>query len=51
MYSIMGFSDKSIPMETMKTFFDRTVSRGPDMSRMLEVGGGWLCFRSAGRGF
>ena len=44
MCSIMGFTDKSIPMETMKTFFDRTISRGPDMSRMVEVGSGWLCF-------
>ena len=44
MCSIMGFTDKSIPMETMRTFFDRTISRGPDMSRVVEVGGGWLCF-------
>ena len=44
MCSIMGFTDKSIPMETMMTFFDRTVSRGPDMSRTLELPGGYLCF-------
>ena len=44
MCSIMGFTDKSIPMETMMSFFDRTVSRGPDMSRTLELPGGYLCF-------
>ena len=44
MCSIMGFTDSSIPMETMMAHFDRTISRGPDMSRVARVGSGWLCF-------
>ena len=31
-------------METMMAHFDRTISRGPDMSRVARVGSGWLCF-------
>ncbi|MPM22538.1 Asparagine synthetase B [glutamine-hydrolyzing] [bioreactor metagenome] len=44
MCSIMGFSRKGVPYETMKACFDRTVSRGPDMSRVVDTGSGWLCF-------
>jgi asparagine synthase (glutamine-hydrolysing) len=44
MCSIMGFATRSIPYDTMKRCFDRTVSRGPDMSRIVETGSGWLCF-------
>lgn len=44
MCSIMGFTDSSIPMEAMMAHFDRTISRGPDMSRVARVGSGWLCF-------
>ena len=38
MCSIMGFTDGSVPMETMRACFARTVSRGPDMSRMAPAG-------------
>lgn len=44
MCSIMGFSDKSIIQEKLKPFFDRTISRGPDMSRIVETPSGFLCF-------
>jgi len=44
MCSIMGFTTRSIPYEKMKECFDRTASRGPDMSRIVETGSGWLCF-------
>ena len=44
MCSIMGFTTRSIPYETMQECFERTVSRGPDMSRIVETGSGWLCF-------
>ena len=44
MCSIMGLTDRSIPMEKLKECFDRTISRGPDMSRILETPSGYLCF-------
>ncbi len=44
MCSIMGFTKRSVPYEKMKECFDRTGSRGPDMSRIVETGSGWLCF-------
>ncbi len=44
MCSIMGFSKKSVSYEKMKRCFDRTVSRGPDMSRVVETKSGYLCF-------
>ncbi len=44
MCSIMGFEKKDITKEELRPFFDRTVSRGPDMSRIVETPSGWLCF-------
>ncbi len=44
MCCIMGFEKRSVPYEKMKECFDRAVSRGPDMSRIVEAGSGWLCF-------
>ena len=47
MCSIMGFTSiSSISEEDIKQFFDRTKSRGPDMSRMEKAGNGMLCFLS-----
>ena len=37
MCSIFGVTSKSIPEETLKQCFDRTISRGPDMSRFEEI--------------
>ena len=45
MCSIMGFTScESISEEEIKIYFDRTKSRGPDMSRMEKAGKGMLCF-------
>ena len=45
MCSIMGFTSiSSISEEEIKQYFDRTKSRGPDMSRMEKAGDGMLCF-------
>ncbi len=44
MCSIMGFETKTVGKEELQPFFDRTVSRGPDMSRIVETPAGWLCF-------
>ena len=45
MCSIMGFTScASISEEEIKIYFDRTKSRGPDMSRMEKAGKGMLCF-------
>ncbi len=44
MCAIMGFSSKDLSREQVREFFDRTVSRGPDMSRIIETKSGWLCF-------
>lgn len=44
MCSIMGFSGKSLTEAEIRPFFDRTVSRGPDMSRIAETPEGYLCF-------
>ncbi len=44
MCSIMGFEKKEVTREELQPFFDRTVSRGPDMSRIVETPSGWLCF-------
>ena len=44
MCSIMGFT-KRVPDENeVWAYFNRTQSRGPDMSRVEPVGEGWLCF-------
>lgn len=44
MCSIMGFERRSVPFDEMLTAFNRSVTRGPDMSRVEEAGDGWLCF-------
>ncbi len=44
MCSIIGFTRRSIPPELAKKGFEETVSRGPDMSRFVEAGEGWLGF-------
>ena len=44
MCSIMGFEKKDVTREELLPFFDRTKSRGPDMSRVVETPTGWLCF-------
>ena len=44
MCSIMGFSKKTYSPQEIQPYFDRTVSRGPDMSRITETPSGCLCF-------
>ena len=44
MCSIMGFSKKTRTKAEILPYFDRTRSRGPDMSRIVETPSGWLCF-------
>ena len=44
MCSIFGVTSKTIPAETLRQCFDRTLSRGPDMTRIEEVPCGYLGF-------
>ena len=44
MCSIFGLTGSRFPRDLVKTCFDRTISRGPDMSRMVEIPGGVLGF-------
>ncbi len=44
MCAIMGFSKKTLTKEELRPYFDRTASRGPDMSRIVETKSGYLCF-------
>ena len=44
MCSIMGFTSGTLTPEQFMPFFERTVSRGPDMSRVERAGEGYLCF-------
>ncbi len=44
MCAIMGFTAKTVPIDTVRSQFARTVSRGPDRSRIADTGAGWLCF-------
>ncbi|MBQ8128704.1 MAG: asparagine synthase B [Clostridia bacterium] len=44
MCSIFGVTSKSVPAETLRRCFARTVSRGPDMSRFEEIPCGYLGF-------
>ena len=44
MCSIFGIEGKSIPEEKLRECFDRTISRGPDMSRFVEIPRGYLGF-------
>ena len=45
MCAIMGFSKKNLTKEEIAPYFDRTLSRGPDMARIIETPSGWLCFQ------
>ena len=44
MCSIMGYLGKTLTKEDLKPFFDRTVSRGPDMQRFVSCEGSILGF-------
>ena len=44
MCSIMGYTGRIIPMETIIKGFDETISRGPDMSRVVTLKQGMLGF-------
>ena len=44
MCAIMGFTKRTLTEEQLRPYFDQTVSRGPDMSRIEPAGDGWLCF-------
>ena len=44
MCSIFGVQGRSIPAQTLRACFDRTLSRGPDMSRFVEFPWGYLGF-------
>ncbi len=44
MCAIMGFTSQTLSEEEIKEYFDRTQSRGPDMSRIEKAGPGFLCF-------
>ncbi len=43
MCSIMGYLGK-MPKEKFKKGFDKTISRGPDMSKIIDINGGYLGF-------
>lgn len=44
MCSIMGFSSKALTQEELRVYFDRTIPRGPDMTKIIETKSGYLCF-------
>ncbi len=44
MCSIMGYCGTELSYEEFKSGFDKTVSRGPDMSRIVDIGTGFLGF-------
>ena len=44
MCSIIGYLGRRYDVESIRPYFDRTVSRGPDMTRMLPIPGGFLGF-------
>lgn len=44
MCSIMGYCGKGLPLDVFKIFFDRTKSRGPDCSKIVDTGNGFLAF-------
>ena len=44
MCSIFGIDSKTIDPSVLKECFDRTISRGPDMSRFMEIPCGYLGF-------
>ena len=44
MCSIMGYLGSTLTKEDLKPFFDETISRGPDMQKMVAFDGGVLGF-------
>ena len=44
MCSIMGYLGKGITREEFKEHFDKTISRGPDMQRIIDIPGGIMGF-------
>ena len=44
MCSIIGFTSKKLTAQSVREYFDRTVSRGPDATRMAELDGAVLGF-------
>ena len=44
MCSIMGYLGTSLTKDSLKPFFDETISRGPDMQKIVEFDGGVLGF-------
>ena len=44
MCSIMGYCGSCADLSLFRSCFDKTISRGPDDSRVLEIGGGLLAF-------
>ena len=44
MCAIMGFTSPSLTAQSVRPFFDKTISRGPDQSRIEPAGSGQLCF-------
>ena len=44
MCSIIGYCGSHISAEEIRPYFDRTVSRGPDMTRILDTGNGFVGF-------
>ena len=44
MCSIMGYCGKSMPVTTFQKGFDKTISRGPDDTRIINTGNGLLGF-------
>lgn len=44
MCSIIGYIGANLSEKEMRSYFERTVSRGPDMTRILNLGNGFLGF-------
>ena len=44
MCSIFGLTSSRVPRDLIETCFNRTISRGPDMSRLVDIPGGVLGF-------
>ena len=44
MCSIMGYCSRSVALDVFKKGFEKTISRGPDDSRIIDTGDGFLGF-------
>ena len=44
MCAIMGYTGSLLSYETFMQGFEKTTSRGPDMSRVVPAGEGWMAF-------